>query len=117
MGQNYDKIHAWQNRAAGQVDRAIAREKKLKAEGRWNVPQEKPILDPEAFSTKYPNFVAWERALEERATSIDRILRELRDYADMNTKPQEAYNWLKKLYAEETEIRDAWAIIKEKLHW
>ena len=117
-GGNWDKIHAWQNRAAGQVDRAIAREKKLKEEGRWKEPTPEKPKDPDAWDTRYPSYVAWENALAEISRyNVNGILRELRDYADMNTQPQQAYNWLKSLYNSKTEPRDAWNTIKEKLHW
>jgi hypothetical protein len=117
-GNNWDKIHMWQNRAAGAVDRAIAREKRMKANGTWKEPEEPKIPSVNSWEGKYPSYPRWEDAIYQISNRrIDDILRELRDYGDMNKVPRQAYDWIRGMYNDRVEPRDAWAKIKEKLGW
>ena len=124
MAGNFGKLERTQNKHAAGVDRAIAREKKLKEQGLWKEPlhwSKEPVPKSWAeknFKERYPRFVIWELRLEEAATmGVDKMLSELRDYCGYDKEPQQAYNWFKKMHADEVEPRVAWSVIKNKLGW
>ena len=117
---NWDKIHMWQNRAGDAVDRAIAREKKAKANGSWKPKSEPKGPKAGSWLDKYPAFGRWERALEDSSRrSINDILAELRDFGGMKDpqNPRKAYEWLKELYDQEVPPNLAWIQIKDILGW
>ena len=118
MGKgNFGKLERTFDRHAGSIDRAIAREKKLKAEGRWKEPKKEVIKHPDdmTFKETYPIFSKWEMALNEKV-NVSTALGELRDYGGMKG-PQEAYKWIKQMYTDEVSVLAAASAIKEKLHW
>jgi len=115
---NWDKIHMWQNRAGNKVDKAIAREKKLKALGEWKEPKAPKGHAEGTFLWQYPHWARWERKLEDVSRRrVDDILTELRDYGNMNQVPRQAYDWLKGHYADEVTPEESWAQIKGILGW
>ena len=117
-GANYDKIQMWQNRAAGAVDKAIAKEKRQKADGTWREPKKPKHVHPDdmSFKDRWPTFTKWYMHMEETTTYNGTWLSELRDYHGMNG-PQEPYRWVESLYNKEMAPKTAYLYIKDKLGW
>ena len=119
-GSKYGQLQRTLNKHAGQIDRAIARNK--------DKPQSKPKslkqqiedyvpLNERTFEVRFPKFSDYEIALEEAGIDIPRCIRELADYCGMNTKPREAYEWIKTMYADKVMPTQAKEAIKTKLGW
>jgi len=130
-GGNFDMTQREQDKAAGKLDRKIAKEKRQAelngAKSKRDLLREHSVEEQlkkhtpwelQSFTQRYPTFYAFEQALVEHSKyNIDGILREMRDYCGFNSYPQAAYDHIKGLYAKELPPVQAWEEIKEILHW
>lgn len=119
-GSKYGQLQRTLNKHAGQIDRAIARNKDKPQEKPKSLKQQIEDYIPEnerSFFVRYPKFSDYEIAIEALGIDIPRCLSELRDYCGMNTKPREAYEWIKTMYADKVMPAAAKERIKDKLGW
>ena len=117
MGKGGEKLQRTQDRHASSIDKAIARERKMKAEGRWKEPVKEVVKHPDdmTFKEHYPTYGKWERELNEKI-GVNNALGELRDYHGMKG-PQEGLKWIQAMYESEVQVTKAYSVIKEKLMW
>ena len=118
MGKgNGAKLENTTNRHADSIDRALNREKRMKENGTWREPVEAKIKHPDdmTFRDNWPQFSKWQRALDD-IFNLGNALSELRDYCDMKG-PQEPLLWVKDMYNQEIEPKQAKELIRTKLHW